>query len=179
MNSDKLGRLSGSGILPHIACCLDAGEGLPSWLFMTVVYPMFAVPLVLLVLALFLVVNTAVVVRRERLSLSTLAPAAIGVLIVMTLVSLVIQLVALVCSAGLVGRLVFLLPPVAASPGVVLIFELVAYTVYAFVYSRIRTEDVADVVVVLGSGLNPVMIVSGGKGSDERRSEAEAMAEYV
>ncbi|MDH3043848.1 YdcF family protein [Gordonia alkanivorans] len=186
---------------------LDSGEGLPSWLFVTVVYPMFAVPLVLLVLALFLVVNTVVVVRRERLSLATVAPAAIGVLILMTLVSLVIQFVALICSASPEGRLIFLLLPIAASPGVVLIFELVAYTVYAFVYSRIGTDDVADVVVVLGSGLagdqvtpllasrldagiaafersreaghNPVMVVSGGKGSDERRSEAEAMAEYV
>jgi uncharacterized SAM-binding protein YcdF (DUF218 family) len=84
----------------------------------------------------------------------------------------------------------------------------VSYVLYAFLYGRITGLRRADFVVVLGSGLNgdrvppllagrldrglrvyqtlagrreasPVVIVSGGKGSDERISEAEAMARYL
>ena len=87
-------------------------------------------------------------------------------------------------------------------------FLLVSYVLYAFLYARITGLRRADFVVVLGSGLNgdrvppllagrldrglrayqtlakrrqesPVVIVSGGKGSDERISEAEAMARYL
>ena len=88
-------------------------------------------------------------------------------------------------------------------------FLLVSYIIYAFVYSRITGLRRADFVVVLGSGLasgdrvppllasrlergrqvyqtlvgrgktSPLLIVSGGKGSDERISEAEAMARYL
>jgi uncharacterized SAM-binding protein YcdF (DUF218 family) len=87
-------------------------------------------------------------------------------------------------------------------------FLLVSYVLYAFLYARITGLRRADYVVVLGSGLNgdrvppllagrldrglrvyqalarrrqadPVVIVSGGKGSDERISEAEAMARYL
>jgi uncharacterized SAM-binding protein YcdF (DUF218 family) len=87
-------------------------------------------------------------------------------------------------------------------------FLLVSYVVYAFIYGRMTAQRDADFVVVLGSGLKdggrvppllasrldrglvvfgkltargraPVLIVSGGKGSDERISEAEAMARYL
>jgi uncharacterized SAM-binding protein YcdF (DUF218 family) len=88
-------------------------------------------------------------------------------------------------------------------------FLLVSYVIYAFVYGRITRLRRADFVVVLGSGLrdgnrvppllagrldrglrayqaltrrhktSPVVIVSGGKGTDERISEAEAMARYL
>jgi uncharacterized SAM-binding protein YcdF (DUF218 family) len=88
-------------------------------------------------------------------------------------------------------------------------FLFVSYVIYAFIYSRLGVYRGADFVVVLGSGLKdggrvppllasrlerartvyetlvpggaagPVLIVSGGKGSDERVSEAEAMAGYL
>ena len=87
-------------------------------------------------------------------------------------------------------------------------FLFVSYVVYAFIYGRMTAHRNADFVVVLGSGLLgggrvppllasrlergrevfaalvarrqlPVLIVSGGKGSDERISEAEAMAAYL
>ena len=88
-------------------------------------------------------------------------------------------------------------------------FLFVSYVIYAFLYSRLGVNRDADYVVVLGSGLKdggrvppllasrldrartvyealrehgptgPVLIVSGGKGSDERVSEAEAMAGYL
>jgi uncharacterized SAM-binding protein YcdF (DUF218 family) len=88
-------------------------------------------------------------------------------------------------------------------------FLLVSYVIYAFIYGRMTAHRAADFVVVLGSGLkdgarvptllasrldrgrqvyeavtargkaSPLLIVSGGKGSDERISEAEAMAGYL
>jgi uncharacterized SAM-binding protein YcdF (DUF218 family) len=87
-------------------------------------------------------------------------------------------------------------------------FLLVSYVLYGFLYGRITGLQRADFVVVLGSGLNgdrvppllagrldrglrayrtlarrreggPVVIVSGGQGSDERISEAEAMGRYL
>jgi len=88
-------------------------------------------------------------------------------------------------------------------------FLLVSYVIYAIIYGRMTAHRNADFVVVLGSGLKdggrvppllasrlergvqvyetlaskgrstPVLIVSGGKGSDERVSEAEAMAGYL
>lgn len=200
------------GVVLLWICAVVAGLGtepgtVQSWLAIIIVYPILAVPLVLLALAFFLVINSVVVARRERLNLATLAPAAIGGLIVMTLVSVVLQVAAWLASGSSLGRVAVLLVPVVASPGVVIVFELVAYALYAFVYSRMTGEGAADVVVVLGSGLagdqvtpllasrldagmaayergcvageNPVIVVSGGKGSDERRSEAEAMAEYL
>lgn len=88
-------------------------------------------------------------------------------------------------------------------------FLLLSYVSYAFVYGRITALRGADFVVVLGSGLiagdrvppllasrlergqqlhqalaarrksSPMLIVSGGKGADERVSEAEAMARFL
>jgi uncharacterized SAM-binding protein YcdF (DUF218 family) len=88
-------------------------------------------------------------------------------------------------------------------------FLLMSYVSYAFVYGRITALRGADFIVVLGSGLiggdrvppllasrlergrqlhqalaarrkaSPMLIVSGGKGADERVSEAEAMARYL
>ena len=88
-------------------------------------------------------------------------------------------------------------------------FLLVSYVSYAFVYGRVTALRGADFIVVLGSGLiggdrvppllasrlergrqlhralaarrkaSPMLIVSGGKGADERVSEAEAMARYL
>jgi uncharacterized SAM-binding protein YcdF (DUF218 family) len=87
-------------------------------------------------------------------------------------------------------------------------FQCVSFVLYAFLYGRLSVPRRADFVVVLGSGLldggrvppllasrldrgqavyrglaargdDPVMIVSGGKGGDERVSEADAMAAYL
>ncbi len=88
-------------------------------------------------------------------------------------------------------------------------FLLVSYVIYAWVYGRTTAYRDAHYIVVLGSGLKdggrvppllasrldrgwevyrrvaargrvePALIVSGGKGSDERIAEAEAMARYL
>jgi len=87
-------------------------------------------------------------------------------------------------------------------------FQCVSLVLYAFLYGRLRVLRHADFVVVLGSGLldggqippllasrldrgqavfqalaargsDPVLIVSGGKGSDEQVSEADAITGYL
>jgi uncharacterized SAM-binding protein YcdF (DUF218 family) len=88
-------------------------------------------------------------------------------------------------------------------------FLCVSYVIYAVMYSRLPVDRRAGVVIVLGAGLDdgrrvppllanrlergrsvyetlashgaaePVLIVSGGKGSDERVPEAAAMAAYL
>jgi uncharacterized SAM-binding protein YcdF (DUF218 family) len=88
-------------------------------------------------------------------------------------------------------------------------FLFVSYVIYAFIYGHVTAYGDAGFVVVLGSGLkagrrvtpllasrlergrrvyealvaggaaSPLLIVSGGKGSDERVSEAQAMAGYL
>jgi uncharacterized SAM-binding protein YcdF (DUF218 family) len=87
-------------------------------------------------------------------------------------------------------------------------FLFVSFVLYAFLYGHLHVRRKADFVVVLGSGLkgggevppllasrldrgrtvyeaiaarkkDPVLIVSGGKGSDEKVSEASAMADYL
>lgn len=82
-----------------------------------------------------------------------------------------------------------------------------AFALYSVVYARIRIAVVPEVIVILGSGLiddevppllasrldrglavyraereagrSPLLVPSGGKGSDETRAEGAAMAEYL
>jgi uncharacterized SAM-binding protein YcdF (DUF218 family) len=84
-------------------------------------------------------------------------------------------------------------------------FQFISFVVYAWLYSRLPVRRRANFVVVLGSGLlgggrvppllagrldrgmavlrkqagEPLLLVSGGKGSDEQVSEAAAMSSYV
>jgi uncharacterized SAM-binding protein YcdF (DUF218 family) len=84
-------------------------------------------------------------------------------------------------------------------------FQFISFVVYAWLYARVPPRRRADFVVVLGSGLlgggrvppllagrldrgvavfsrlagEPLLIMSGGKGSDEQVPEAAAMASYV
>lgn len=155
-----------------------------------------------LVAAGYLLVNGVTVARREGVRpanlLSLLAGAAILAVIALNIAadrigSAKLSLLASI-SALLFGYVSFL---------------LVSYVIYAFIYGRTAEFGDADFVVVLGSGLaggrrvppllasrlergrkvhaalvargrpDPVLIVSGGKGGDERVTEAEAMAAYL
>ena len=149
----------------------------------------------------YLVLNGITMVRREGLRpanlLSLLAGLAIFGLIGLMIAALRAQSPDLTVSFAITVLLSGYIS-----------FLLVSYVLYAFLYGRITGLRRADFVVVLGSGLNgdrvppllagrldrglrayqtlagrreasPVVIVSGGKGSDERISEAEAMARYL
>ncbi|WP_194927368.1 YdcF family protein [Catenulispora pinisilvae] len=154
----------------------------------------------LMALVTFLILNGLTMLRKEGRTVTNLLSLACGV----GIVGLVLFLV-----AAVVARRQVLIGLAAAAVLVVcyLAFLFFCYLSYGFVYRRMPIRRAADFVVVLGAGLmggrvvspllasrldrgrsvyesldgdnGPMLIVSGGKGSDERLSEAEAMADYL
>jgi uncharacterized SAM-binding protein YcdF (DUF218 family) len=150
----------------------------------------------------YLVVNGITVTRREGVRPATLLSLLAGLAIFA-----VIALDVAADRAG--SAKLSLLTGVTTLVFGYVSFLLVSYVIYAFLYSRMAVDDGADFVVVLGSGLKggskvtpllasrlergrrvygalvargtpgPLLIVSGGKGSDEHLTEAEAMAGYL
>ncbi|RLK58855.1 YdcF family protein [Actinokineospora cianjurensis] len=151
--------------------------------------------LVALVLPGALIANGVVMWRREGHTLGNLLSLLAGV--------------AMLGLAGAAAAVVGFGGPrwlVAAVASVVLVaaylaFLFVALLAYSVLYSRIGRSKRADAIIVLGAGLNgstvppllanrldraverldgdAVLVVSGGQGTDEQVSEAEAMAEYL
>jgi len=154
------------------------------------------------VAAIYLIVNGVTVTIREGVRPVNLLPLVTGLAIVV-----VMGLVVAADRAGSAQLSLFATITVLLSG--YLSFLCVSYVIYAVLYSRLAAGGDADFVVVLGAGLirggqvppllasrldrgrsvyealvargadDPVLIVSGGKGSDERVSEAEAMAAYL
>ncbi|ANY05146.1 YdcF family protein [Pseudonocardia sp. HH130630-07] len=153
-------------------------------------------PLLALVFAVFLILNGIVMLRRERASLGNSLSLLAGLLVVVLLVAAVPVLVAgpiwlkalwLVCALG----------------AYVLAFQFVAFLGYAKLYARLVRDRPAGWVVVLGSGLHGstvppllasrirtglaefrrrdarMLVLSGGKGSDEHLAEGEAMRRWA
>lgn len=154
-------------------------------------------PLLIMLLAVFLILNGFVMVRRERPSpanlLSLLVGLALLVLVMVTLPVLlsgnrwpIVALSVVVIATGYVG------------------FQFVAYLGYSLLYPLLVRGYRADWVVVLGAGLSggervtPLlaarvrtgleqasrrgaqrMVLSGGQGSDEQIPEAVAMARWA
>jgi uncharacterized SAM-binding protein YcdF (DUF218 family) len=152
--------------------------------------------------AVYLVLNGIVMARRESIRpanmLSLLAGLGIFGLAGLMVVTIYVRDTELTLFSGIT----FLISGYIS-------FLLISYVIYAVIYGQITALRRADFVVVLGSGLaggdrvppllasrldrgrhvyqtllargktSPVMIVSGGKGDDERLSEAEAMARYL
>jgi uncharacterized SAM-binding protein YcdF (DUF218 family) len=154
------------------------------------------------VAALYLIVNGVTVTIREGVRPVNLLPLLTGLAIVV-----VMGLVVAADRAGSAQLSLFATITVLLSG--YLSFLCVSYVIYAVLYSRLAAGGGAEFVVVLGAGLiaggqvppllasrldrgrsvyealaargaaDPVLIVSGGKGSDERVPEAEAMAAYL
>ena len=152
--------------------------------------------------ASYLVVNGITVTRREGLRPANLLSLLAGAAIV------AVTALEFAADRAGSAKLTLLSAVVVLLFGYVS-FLFVSYVIYGFVYSRMATVRAADVVIVLGSGLSggrqvppllasrldrgmqvyekltaqgaaePVLIVSGGKGGDERVPEAEAMAGYL
>lgn len=154
----------------------------------------------LLALVAFLTLNSLTMLRKEGRTIANLLSlvCAAGIVGLLALLALAVGtrhhvLIALSSGAVLVvGYVAFL---------------FFCYLSYGFVYRRMPIVSTADFVVVLGAGLlagrqvstllasrldrgravfesldartAPMLVVSGGKGSDERLSEAEAMANYL
>ncbi len=160
-----------------------------------------AVALVPFGVAAYLVVNGVTMVRREGLRLANLLSLLAGLAILAVIAFRLATPLAGSGELALSAAIVMLLFGYVS-------FQCVSFMLYAFLYGRLPVPRAADFVVVLGSGLreggrvppllasrldrgqavfralaargsDPVLIVSGGKGRDERVSEAEAMAGYL
>jgi uncharacterized SAM-binding protein YcdF (DUF218 family) len=150
----------------------------------------------------YLVLNGITMVRREGVRLGNLLSLLAG----LGLFGVIGLAVAATTRAGSDELSLFTVIMVLLSG--YLSFLFVSFVGYAFIYAHTGIRRSADFVVVLGSGLkgggqvppllasrldrgyavyralvarrkDPIMIVSGGKGSDEQVSEAEAMAGYL
>jgi uncharacterized SAM-binding protein YcdF (DUF218 family) len=153
------------------------------------------------IVAGYLVLNGVTMVAREGARLTSLLPLLAG--------GGILAVIALELATPLAGsdELALSATIVMLLSGYVS-FQCVSFVLYGFLYGRLGVPRHADFVVVLGSGLldgwrvspllasrlnrgrviyqvlaagghDPVLIVSGGKGSDEQVSEAEAMAGYL
>ncbi|MEA5116728.1 MAG: YdcF family protein [Propionicimonas sp.] len=159
-----------------------------------------------LLVAVMLVLNGLTMVRREGRRLSNLLSLLLGLAMLGVIAVVAVAVVASVGSQSatlVVGVILTSLPIGFLSYG------LLAYLLYSALYqavSRRRSRQVGAV-VALGSGLiegrvppllaqrldgahrtwdeavaagaQPVIVTSGGRGPDEPRPEAEAMAEYL
>lgn len=184
------------------ALFLQVGK-LPTWAAVTVVVLAFASPAFATVaLGVFLVRNGMVMIRKEGFRPANLLSMLAG-LVIFALIALLV-LVGVVGSP-LLGGIAGTLTVVAGYVS----FVFFCFLGYAFLYGRIKVRGDVDHVVMLGSGLvggdrvppllasrlrkgqqiyeaqlarsgrPPVLLVSGGKGSDEKVSEARAMADWL
>jgi len=154
--------------------------------------------LVVVVLGVVLILNGFTMIRKEGRRLSNLLGLFLGLLMVGYVAMSGVAIVA--HNDKFLLWLFFLGFPLAY-----LGFGFTAYLLYSWLYLFVtkRWAKPPDAVIVLGSGLvknkvtpllasrldesmmlaartdEPVFIVSGGKGTDEQRSEASAMEEYL
>ncbi|WP_152361810.1 YdcF family protein [Microlunatus speluncae] len=154
-------------------------------------------PLLVLVLGAFLILNGVVMLRRERASLANSLSLLAGLLIIV----LVAGTIPVLLSAPLWVKAGWLFGLLVAG---YLGFQFVAFVGYAGLYGWLVRDHPAEWVMVLGSGLRAgsevppllasrvragmtefarrrgrILIMSGGKGSDEQVPEAEAMARWA
>jgi uncharacterized SAM-binding protein YcdF (DUF218 family) len=170
----------------------DAGSPLLTLAFAAALFsPLFA-----LVLSVFLVLNGVTMLHRERFSLGNSLSLLAGLAVLGLMASaLPVFKVGPTWLQGL-----WLLSSLVA---VYLAFQFTAFVGYAWLYGQVARRRRADWVVVLGSGLIEdrvppllaarvgtgiaeffrrgarVLVLSGGKGPDERVAEGEAMARWA
>ena len=162
---------------------------------------LFLLPLMILVLAVFLIANGMTRMRREGRRPATLLSlaAGVGIILFIVLKSLAYQTqwklleVVMNTATGVLGYVSLL---------------FVCFLLYSFVYGRIRHRRAVDFIIVLGSGLvggsrvppllagrldrgraafdaerakgrDPMLLTSGGQGPDEDLPEARAMADHL
>lgn len=161
-----------------------------------------ALPLSVVTFGFALISNGVVMLRREGRSLGNQLSLIVGVLVF----ALPITAVLLVIFVGKVG---FTIAAVIALVSTYASVTFLSFAVYSVVYGRIRHRTRPSAIVIHGAGLrpdgtvtpllrgridralalfrqeqmewgrSPILVPSGGKGSDEIRSEASAMAEYI
>jgi len=159
-----------------------------------------AVPISILVFGIGLIRNGFTMMRKEGRSLGNRLSLILG----LAVLALPVLSIALVLTLGLAGLfLAALIAFVSAYASMVFI----SFAIYSVVYGRMRHQIDPVAIVVHGSGLiggavppllrgrldrgiqvhhaehmrgnRPLIVPSGGQGSDESRPEGEAMAEYL
>ena len=155
--------------------------------------------LVVIILGVVLILNGFTMIRKEGRRLANLLGLFLGLVMIGYVV---LSIVAILTDNTQVFYWLFML----GIPMAYLGFGFTAYLLYSALYLAVtkRWAKPPAIVVILGSGLiknkvppllasrldkgmaiakkakqEPVFIVSGGMGSDEARSEASAMAEYL
>lgn len=153
-------------------------------------------PLIALVFAGFLLLNGVVMLRRERVS----AGNSLSLLAGLAIVALLVVTVPVLLNGTPWMRALWLFCTVTA---LLLAFQFVAFLGYARLYAWLVHDRPADWVLVLGSGLRGsevppllasrirtgmdefdrrsarLLVLSGGKGSDEQLAEGEAMRRWA
>ena len=191
--------LFGSGIgFIGLVLYHDDGRGVSGPLAMVLVFMVVAPLIGYPILTIFLLINGATMIKRERRSLGNRLSLLAGVMMVaLPIASVVVQIHLPGRAAGVVTTGLF---------GIALYFGMsfLVLLLGSLAYRKIPTKLHGQYVVVLGSGLkgstvppllaarldkgievadaqNPpaTIIPSGGKGSDEQISEAEGMARYL
>ncbi|MFE0580780.1 YdcF family protein [Streptomyces sp. NPDC058874] len=176
---------------------------LPFWAAVTIAVVTFASPAFgILALGVLLVRNGMTMVRKEGFRPANLLSMLAG-LAIFALIALLVLVV--VVGSPVLGGIAGTLTVVAGYVS----FVFFCFLGYAFLYGRIKVRGDVDHVVMLGSGLvggdrvppllasrlrkgrqiyevqlarsgrPPVLLVSGGKGSDEKVAEARAMADWL
>ncbi|MCY0920405.1 YdcF family protein [Streptomyces sp. H27-G5] len=176
---------------------------LPDTLAKIVAVAVFLVPVVgVVALACFLVANGVTMVRKEGRSPGNLLSLLAGLAIFAVLA---LAAVAMASGSTKVAGMTAMVIMIA----VYVSFLFVCFLAYAYLYGRIRVRGDVDYVVMLGSGLvcgdrvppllasrlrkglriyvaqcarggtAPLLLPSGGKGSNEKVAEARAMADWL
>ena len=157
-----------------------------------------AIPFAPIVTVVFLLVNAWIVIRREGFSLSNVLPALFALAIVAWIIGIPIGI-------GMSdSRVVISLSALLLALGLWFFFSFVALLVYSWFYRRLPRKRRFDYIIIHGAGLQgeeptpllrgridkalklwsaqgrtAILVPSGGQGSDEVISEAEAMSRYM
>lgn len=157
-----------------------------------------AIPFAPIITVGFLLVNAWIVIRREGFSLPNILPALFAFAIVAWIIGIPVGI-------GIShSRVVISLSALLLVLGLWFFFSFVALLVYSWFYRRLPRKRRFDYIIIHGAGLrgeeptpllrgridkalelwkaqgaHAILIPSGGQGSDEVISEAEAMARYL
>lgn len=168
-----------------------------------------AIMILLLIVPFMLIINGILMLKREGRSLANILSLLLGLVILAGELSLIAVLILpYFNTAGNMGFFWTKMPLILMLFTVTVIYGslvFVAFMMYTLFLQIIPAKKDFDYVIILGSGLidgekvsklladrldkaiavynrdrtKPIMIPSGGKGSDETMAEGEAMAEYL
>lgn len=157
-----------------------------------------AIPFAPIITVVFLLVNAWIVIRREGFSLSNVLPGLFAFAIIVWMIGIPVTI-------GMSdSRVVISLSALLLALGLWFFFSFVALLVYSWFYRRLPRKRRFDYIIIHGAGLmgeeptsllrgridkalelwsaqgrTAILVPSGGQGSDEVISEAEAMSRYM